>query len=78
LGKFGLGEDELCASDKLTEYLLDKDGTQPILDGLLQKNLFPGAEKGLAFTVPLCDLSDIQALHNKIVHPLLEAANKLG
>jgi len=71
------GDDEPCGSDRLTEYLAGKDGAQPIPDELLQNDLFAGAEAGVAFLVPLCSLTDAQSLHNKIVAPLLQEANKL-
>jgi hypothetical protein len=66
-----------CGTDQLTAFLDGKDGAHSIPDKLLQDDLFPGAEVGIAFTVPLCGLTDTQALHRKVVEPLLEATRKL-
>ncbi len=72
------GDGEPYGSDRLTEFLVGKVGTQSIPNKLLQKDLFPGAEIGVAFTVPLCSLTDVEALHNRVVTPLLEAEKLLN
>jgi len=71
-------EDESWGSDRLFEFMMGKEGTQSIPDELLQNDLFPGATIGVAFTVPLCDLTDVQTLRNRIVTPLLQEAKVLG
>ena len=63
-------------SDGVLEFLAEKSGPQRLTKALLADRLFPEAEDGLAFAVPLFEIDGTDALRSKIVDPLLEAVEK--
>jgi hypothetical protein len=75
--KLDASDDEPCGSERVTEFLANKDGVQQIPEDLLRDDFFPGAEIGFGFTVPLCSLTNAQAAKDRIVEPILTEAKKL-
>jgi hypothetical protein len=71
--------DEWCQSgtQQVPRYLAGKPTSEQLPEAVLQHDFMPSATAGWAFAVPLCDLSGIEVLKERVSGPLIHLAAKL-